>query len=106
MTKTTTTTDLVDFAVRTTDRAWIARNHGRDAGNGLTVVQVPAAEVEAVAIGKGMLRHRFADKPKDSERVILCRAAYVPQTAARYEFTRETGIPAQVAEFMRQQAGR
>lgn len=54
-----------------------------------------------------MLRHRFADCPRDAANPsILCPAKWVPASAARFTFERETGIPPQVAEFMRQHAGK
>lgn len=96
------TSDLVDFALRTTDKAWIKRHNGRADDAGRVIVQVPASQIDAVKFaGNDMLRHRFADCPKDSAREVMCPAKYVPDTAARFTFERETGIPPQVAEFMK-----
>ncbi len=107
MSKSTVASDLVDFALRTIDQGWIKRNNGRPDGQGRIIVQVPAAEVEGVKIGNGdMLRYRFTDYPRDSTRVVLCPARYVPATAERFTFERETGVPPQVAEFMRQRAAK
>jgi len=99
-------TETVDFALRTSDAAWIKRHNGTTDDKGRVHVQVPASQVEGVKLGVDMLRHRFADAPRDSDRVVLCPAKYVPDTAARYTFQAETGIPPQVAEWMRQQQAR
>jgi hypothetical protein len=97
-----TSSDLVDFALRTGDIAWIKRHNGRTDDAGRVIVGVPAGEIDAIELGgTGMLRHVFADCPSDAPNgAILCPAAYVPATAARYTFKRE-GIPSAVLEFMR-----
>lgn len=102
-----TSTDLVDFALITRDQRWIKRHNAQPGPKGRVIVQVPASEVEGVKMGKGnMLRHRFADAPKDGMNVTVCPDYLVPETAARYTFEPETGVPAAVLEFMRQQGRR
>lgn len=75
----TTAPALADFALRTHDAAWIRRHNGRDDGDGRITVRVPASEIEAVTVcGRPMLRHRFADCPKDfPSPVVLCPAQWV-----------------------------
>jgi hypothetical protein len=101
-------TGLVDFALHTSDARWIRRHNGRADEAGRVIVQVPAIQIDAVKIaGNDMLRHRFADCPRDAANPsILCPAKWVPASADLFTFERETGIPPQVAEFMRQHAGK
>lgn len=85
---------------------WIQRHNGRADEAGRVIVQVPASQIDAVKIADNdMLRHRFADCPRDAANpLILCHAKWVPASAARFTFERETSIPSQVAEFMRRHA--
>ena len=70
---------LTKFAIRTSDQAWIKRNHGTIGEAGRIFVQVPAAEVERITFcGQPMLRHRFADAPADAMNgAIMCPAIWV-----------------------------
>lgn len=70
---------MTPFAIRTTDTAWIKRNHATTGNAGRVLVQVPAEQVEKITFcGKPWLRHRFADVPADSQNAsIMCQAAWV-----------------------------
>lgn len=101
-------TGLVDFALHTSDARWIKKHNGRADEAGRVIVQVPASHIDAIKIaGNDILRHRFADCPRDAANPsILCPAQWVPASAALFTFERETGIPPRVAEFMRQAGNR
>ena len=73
------TAELTPFALRTTDAAWIRRNHGTVDDTGRVTVLVPADQVEALTFaGAEMLRHRFADCPRDMANAhVMCPAAWV-----------------------------
>jgi hypothetical protein len=91
MTTTQTAADRRDFALITTDAAWIKRHDGRPGENGRIVVRVPASEIAAVKFaGRDWLRHRFADRPRDIPNpLVMCPAKWVPGTAAGFTFERE-----------------
>jgi hypothetical protein len=88
---TTDTTDTVEFALRTTDAAWVKRNNGRTDDDGRTVISVPLSYIKAVKFaGKNWLRLTFADCPRDiPNATVMCPADYVPDTAARLTFETE-----------------
>jgi hypothetical protein len=73
------TAKLTPFALRTTDRAWIARNRGKVDDDGRVTVLVPADQVEAFKFaGVPHLRHHFADCPRDMANAwIMCPAKWV-----------------------------
>lgn len=77
--KTAPAADLREFALRTTDAAWIKRHNGRDDGDGRIFVMVPAAKVEEIKFaGKPWLRHKFADCPRDfPNALVMCPAKWV-----------------------------
>jgi hypothetical protein len=89
--KTAPAADLVQFALRTGDAAWIKRHDGHTGTDGRVFVQVPASEIAAVKFaGKDWLRHEFADRPKDfPNALVMCPAQWVPGTAAGFAFQRE-----------------
>lgn len=84
MTATAQSTETVAFALRTHDERWIARNHAVIGEAERVFVQVPAGEIEQTTLcGQPMLRHRFADCPKDFPNAwVVCPAIWVPETAA------------------------
>jgi hypothetical protein len=102
--KTAPAADLREFALRTTDAAWIARNNGVTDENGRVTVQVPASQIAAVKFaGNDWLRHKFADCPRDiPNALVMCPAKWVPGTADRFTFQRED----MRAEFIKRAAKR
>jgi hypothetical protein len=66
------------FALRTSDTAWITRNHGITGEAGRVTVQVPAAGVSKVtSCGRAFLVHTFTDKPADAPNAtIRCLAEW------------------------------
>lgn len=102
--KTAAAGDIVEFALRTSDAAWIKRHDGRPGENGCIIVQVPASEITAVKFAGGdWLRHRFADRPSDiPHALVMCPAKWVPDTAAGFTFQRED----MRAEFIKRAAKR
>jgi hypothetical protein len=77
--KTAPAKNLVRFALRTTDAAWIERHNGSADEDGRVFVTLPAAEVEEVRFaGKDWLRHKFADCPRDfPNALVMCPAKWV-----------------------------
>lgn len=77
--KTAADADLRQFALRTTDAAWIKRHNGRAGDAGRVFVMLPAAKVEQIKFaGKDWLRHKFADCPKDfPNALVMCPAKWV-----------------------------
>lgn len=71
--------NLRQFALRTTDAAWIKRHNGRAGDAGRVFVMLPAAQVEEVKFaGKDWLRHKFADCPKGfPNALVMCPAQWV-----------------------------
>lgn len=69
----------VTFALRTSDTAWIARNHGTTDEAGRVLVQVPADQVGKVTrMGRPWLTHTFADVPADAlNATVTCPAFWV-----------------------------
>lgn len=54
------------FVVRTTDRAWIARNGGVVDSDGRVGIQVPADRVSEHTFARvAMLRTKLTDQPRD-----------------------------------------
>lgn len=73
-----------EFAIRTSDEAWIKRNHGVTGNDGRVTILVPASEIEVITFcGNDHLRHYLADCPKDfGNPWAMCPAVWVPETAA------------------------
>jgi hypothetical protein len=76
--KNAATDNLVKFAGRTHDTAWIKRNNGTTDSDGRTTILVPAGKVERFQMrGNDWLRHTLTDCPRDFARVALCPAYWV-----------------------------
>lgn len=70
---------MAKFVLRTSDTAWISRNHGTVDADGKVTVNVPDDQVEPVTFaGREWKRHCFADAPRDAQNPhIMCPAAWV-----------------------------
>lgn len=73
------TAKLTPFTLRTSDSTWIKRNKGTVDSDGRVTVLVPADQVEALKFaGADMLRHQFADCPRDMANAhVMCPAVWV-----------------------------
>ncbi len=112
---TATTADLAEFALLTKDTAWIKRHGGMVRDDGYAVVKVPVAEVAFITWQfppgpQNVLRHRFADCPKDFPNPgVVCFGRWVPETEARFadRFQQEGGdVPAQFRKGSRARQAR